>query len=490
VGEKSDYRDLGRLRLAQFQQFETVTALARIVPFRHGARVTSNVARAFAAALLLAVVLTPGLAKRKAQETQDHWPQWRGPEGTGVAPQGKPPLQWSEQTNIRWKVAIPGKGLSTPIVWGDRVFVTTAIPFGKAVERHAPSAHGAHDNVDALRQQEFVVLALSRRDGAILWRRRVSSGRPHESTHVTGSWASNSAVTDGKLLFAYFGSRGLYCLDMNGEVLWQKDFGDMQVRHGHGEGSSPVLHGDTLVVNWDHQGESFLVALDKRTGEQRWKVARDEITSWSTPLVVEHKGRAQVIVSATGRVRAYDLADGQLIWECGGLSRNVVASPVAADGLVYVANSYDWQAMLAIRLDRAKGDITGSDAIVWTRNRDTPYVPSPLLYDGALCFLKHNQGLLTCVKAKSGEPLFGPARLQGIQSVFASPVGAADRIYIVSRNGNAIVVERGADFKVLARNHLDDSFSASPAIAGNELYLRGEQHLYCIADADPDDRSK
>ena len=415
-------------------------------------------------------------------DTLHQWPQWRGPLGTGVAPHGKPPVEWSEDRNIRWKTAIPGKGLSTPIIWGEHIFLTTAMPQGDPQERRAKPAPGAHDNVAPLSRQKFVVLAIDRRDGAILWRRTVRTEQPHESTHVTGSWASNSAVTDGEHVFASFGSRGVYCLDMDGEPVWQVDLGDMLSRHGHGEGSSPALHGDTLIVNWDHQGESFVVALDKRTGRQRWKVARDEITSWSTPLVVEHAGTAQVIISATNRVRGYDLADGRVIWECGGLSRNVVASPVAADGFVYVANSYDWQAMLAIRLDGARGDITDTDSVVWKLSRYTPYVPSPLLYGETLCFLQHNRGILTCLSAKTGRPLLGPRRLSGLHDVFASPVGAADRIYIASRNGKTAVLARGGDFELLAHNDLDDSFSASPAIVGDELYLRGKRSLYCIAE--------
>jgi outer membrane protein assembly factor BamB len=391
-------------------------------------------------------------------------------------------VTWSEKKNVRWKTALPGRGQSTPIVWGDRVFVTTAIPFGDPVAAQTHDAPGAHDNVAPLRQQKFVVLALDRRDGGILWQRELRSERPHESAHETGSWASNSAVTDGEHVFVSFGSRGLYCLDMDGKLRWQKDLGDMRTKHGHGEGASPVLHGDTLVVNWDHEGESFVVALDKRTGKQRWKVSRDELTSWSTPLVVEHDGKVQVIIAATKRVRSYDLTNGEVLWECGGLSGNVVASPVAADGFVYVANSYDTRAMLAIRLEGAKGDITGTDAVVWTRDRDTPYVPSPLLYGDMLCFLKHYQGLLTCVQAKSGKPLFGPQRVPGIRNVFASPLGAADRMYIVDRDGAAVVLARGAEFRLLAQNQLEDSFSASPAVVGNELYLRGERNLYCIAE--------
>lgn len=434
--------------------------------------------------LVAAIVFLPGATL--AAGALDQWGQWRGPLGNGVAPHGRPPVEWNEGRNIRWKVAIRGQGHSTPIVWGDRIFLTTAIPSGEALPPRHEHAPGAHDNRPASSEYEFVVLALSRRDGKTLWERTVRTERPHESTHESGSWASASAVTDGEVLIASFGSRGVYGLDLSGHLLWQTDVGDMQILHGHGEGSSPALHGDTVVVNWDHQGESFVIALDKRTGQPRWKVARKEGTSWSSPLLVEHDGKVQVIVAATHRVRAYDLATGAVIWECAGLSGNVVASPVAGDGLVYVTNSYETRELMAIRLEGAQGDITGTDHVVWTRHRHTPYVPSPLLYGGKLYFLKHYQGYLTCVDAKTGDPLFGPQRLPGIQNVYASLVGAADRVYIVSRNGTTVVIKHGATYELLARNQLDDSFSASPAIVGGELYLRGEQYLYCIAQTPAD----
>ena len=434
--------------------------------------------RAFAVVLcLLPLVVAQAEGKLDAR---DQWPQWRGPLGTGVAPRGTPPLEWSERHNVRWKTPIPGKGLSSPVVWGDTIILTTAVSHGAASETGGEHAPGAHDNVPPSRSHRFVVMAIDRRDGAVLWETTVRDGRPHEATHVTGSWASNSAVTDGEHIFAFFGSRGIYCLDMKGDVVWEKDLGDMAIRHAHGEGSSPALYGDTLIVNWDHQGDSFVVALDKSSGKQRWKVARDEITSWSTPLVVLHAGKAQVVISATKRVRAYDLATGELIWSCAGLSRNVVASPVAADGLVYVANSYDWKAMLAIRLDKASGDVTGTDAVVWVRDRDTPYVPSPVLDGRNLCFVKHNQAVLTCVDAATGETRAGPMRLSGLQSVFASPVAAAGRLYVASRNGATAVVKLERGYEVLALNRLDDTFAASPAIVGEEIFLRGERFLYCI----------
>ena len=433
-------------------------------------------------AALLAVAILPSLAGETSKNGQAYWPQWRGPSGNGVAQQGNPPLTWSETKNVRWKTALPGKGQSTPVIWGERIFVTAAIPHGTEEEAHGGHDHGAHDNVVSSRRQKLVVLALDRGDGSILWERTVHDGLPHSSVHSSGTWASNSAVTDGKHVVAFFGSGGLYGLDVKGKLLWEKNLGEMQVKHGHGEGASPALHGNTVIVNWDHEGDSFVIALDKRNGKQLWKVARDEGTSWSSPLVLEHDGKHQVVIAATNRVRSYDLADGKLIWECGGLSGNVVASPVAADGHVYVGSSYEKRAMLAIRLTDAKGDITNTDAVVWKRDRDTPYVPSPLLYEDTLCFLKHYQGILTCVKAKTGEPLLGPRRLQGVRNIYASPIGAAGRIYIVGMGGSTLVLRKGGEFEPLALNVLEDQFAASPAVAGDELFLRGERSLYCLAE--------
>jgi outer membrane protein assembly factor BamB len=340
---------------------------------------------------------------------------------------------------------------------------------------------GAHDNLAPERRQRFLVLALDARTGRTLWERAVSDEVPHEATHTTGSWASASPVTDGEVLIASFGSRGIFALDLDGSPLWQVDLGDMQIRHAHGEGSSPALHGDTVVVSWDHQGDSFVVALNRRTGEQRWRRSRDEITSWSSPRIVEHEGKAQVILAATKRVRSYDLETGETLWEVGGLSRNVVATPVATEGLAFVANSYDWRAMLAIRLS-ARGDLTGTPAVVWTRDRDTPYVPSPALADGMLCFIKHLQNVLTCVEAATGKVRFGPRRLPGVQGVFASPVIADGRIYVPGRNGVTSVVDLSEPYGTLATNRLDDSFSASPAVVDRAIFLRGEASLYRIEE--------
>lgn len=411
-----------------------------------------------------------------------NWPAWRGAQGTGVASSGNPPVTWSETENIRWKTKLPGLGHSTPIVWGDRIFLITAIPFGPVLNPPQPdTAPGAHDNLLVKQKRRFEVLAVDRRSGEIVWRRPVHEALPHEGGHYTASLASGSPVTDGQHVYCYFGSYGLYALDFDGQIVWEKSLGKLNTKHGHGEGASPVLHGDTLAVNVDQEGKSFVVALNKTNGAEIWRNEREEVTSWATPIVVEQDGRQQLIVSGTSRVRGYDLATGKVIWECGGLSKNIVASPVAADGMVFVGSSYDTRAMLAIRLAGATGDITDTDRVVWSRTQRTPYVPSPLLYDGSLYFLRHYQGILSRLDAKTGGEPTGPFRLNGIRNVYASPIAVADRIYVTDLDGVTLVLAHDEIPRLLAVNRLDDEFSASLAVAGNELFLRGREYLYCVA---------
>ena len=420
---------------------------------------------------------------RKSGEAVRYWPQWRGPLGTGVAPEADPPVHWSESRNLLWKKVLPGLGHSTPILWGHRIFVTAAVPTGDALKPVYDDAPGSHGNLPVTHRQRFVVLALDRGSGKVLWERTVHTRLPHEGGHYTSSLASASPITDGEHLLAYFGSQGIYCFSLEGELQWEKQMGIMRTKHGHGEGSSPVLYGETLVINWDHEGQSFVVALDKRTGKELWKIPRKEVTSWATPIAVEQDGVAQVIVAGTSRVRGYHLETGEVIWECGGLAANIVASPVAGDGMAFVGSSYDKRVLLAIRLSGARGDITGTDRVPWTRRRTTPYVPSPLLYDGILYFLAHYQSVLTRVDARTGQERPGPLRLPGIGNVYASPVAAADRIYVTDLSGATLVLSHSETPEALAVNRLEDSFSASVALAGRQLYLRGEKNLYAIGPA-------
>jgi outer membrane protein assembly factor BamB len=450
-----------------------------------------------AAAAFAAVLASALLSADSAPSTSlaGSWPQWRGPLGTGESPEGKPPVEWSEQKNVRWKVDVPGRGHSSPIVAKDLVIVTTAVPKGGvaapapiatasapgAAAAAPPPGQGRPPIVKPDVPQEFVVLALGRADGKVRWRRVVRELMPHEGTHQDGSYASGSALTDGERIYAFFGSRGLYALDFTGKVLWELDLGTMSTRNAFGEGSSPVVFGNILVVTWDHEGKDFVVGIDKKTGKELWRNSdRDEPTSWATPLVVQSEGKPQVVVNATNKVRSYDLESGKQIWEVGGMTANVIPSPVSANGVVYVTSGFRGSAALAIRLAGAKGDLTGTPAIAWSYDRDTPYVPSPLLYQDGLYFLKSNSAVLTRLDTATGKPSY-TERLEGLSNVYASPVAAGGRVYVTSREGVTAVVEAGPQAKVLARNTLADGIDASPAIAGSEMYIRSYRHVYRIS---------
>jgi outer membrane protein assembly factor BamB len=424
----------------------------------------------------LASALIAGSALLNAAADTDaekYWAQWRGPYATGVSKTADPPLEWSETKNIRWKVEIPGRGSGTPVIWGDKVFVLTAVPsVENGTAQHAPSQRVPH---------KFVVMALDRKTGKVAWERTAREHTPHEGSHAQwGTWASSSAFTDGERVYAYFDSFGLYAYDMNGTLLWEKDLGDKKMRMEFGEGQTPVLHGNHIVVQWDHQAGSFIVALDKKTGAELWRTPRQEIDSWGTPLVVEQGGKAQVIATAMNKVYGYELETGKVIWEGPGLTMNPIPSAVYEDGIAIVMSGFRGNQLRAIRIADAKGDISTTGAQVWSLAQDTPYVPSPLLYDGVLYFLKANSGILSVFDAKTGKPHYQLQRLDGVPNVFASPVGAKGRVYFPGQEGTTLVIKHGPSFEVLAKNVLEDGFNASPALVDNELYLRGAKYLYSI----------
>jgi outer membrane protein assembly factor BamB len=415
-----------------------------------------------------------------AAAAERFWPQWRGPHATGVSKYADPPLEWSETKNVRWKVEIPGRGSASPVVWGDRIFLLSAVPIGLT----GGAVHTPQGGVQPRHAHRFVVLAIDRRTGRTVWERTACETVPHEATHQdNGTYASSSAITDGQRVYAWFESQGMYVYDMDGTPLWQKDLGDKRMRSEFGEGSTPVLYDNRLVIVWDHQGQSFIVSLDALTGRELWRVNRDEIDTWATPHVVEHDGRAQVIAPAMNKVRSYDLETGRVVWESPGVTMNPIPSPVSGDGMVFVMSGFRGNNLKAIRLADARGDLAKSNAIVWSLDRDTPYVPSPLLYDGILYFLKTNSGVLSAFDAASGRPHYQLQRLDGVPNVFASPVGAQGRVYLAGREGVTIVIKHGPAFEVLAKNKLDDGFDASPAVVDREILLRGYEHLYSIGEA-------
>lgn len=416
-----------------------------------------------------------------------NWTQWRGPYETGVAPAGNPPLEWSETKNIKWKAEIPGIGHATPIILGDQIILLTAIQTDKRGNKGASAEDP--DQADWMNPKssdfihKFAVISVDRTSGKIQWQTVAREEVPFSGTHEFGSWASNSPVTDGQHIYAYFGSYGLYCLNLDGEILWERDFGRMEKRMDFGEGSSPYLYKDKLVILRDHQGQSAIHVLDKKTGKTLWEANRDEISSWSTPTVIEMDGTAQLITSATRRVKSYDIHTGKVLWECSGMTDNVIPSPVYANGILYVMSGFRGNAMLAIDLSKAKGDITGSDAIVWSYGENTtPYTPCPLLMDNRLYFLKANNGYISCLDARDGKEYFVNQQLEGIKNIFTSPVGVGDRIYVVGTNGVTCVIRNAESFELLSQNTLDENFYASPVISGNDLFLRGDHALYCISE--------
>ena len=436
------------------------------------------VSRFFLPTLLAVLAIQLDASARSQPSPAPHWGQWRGPLATGVAPDANPPVEWSETTNVRWKVEVPGRGSGSPVVWGDRLYLLTAVPKGATGAASRAPRGGVSPRVP----HQFKVLAYDRGTGALVWERTAREEIPHEASHQdNGTWASSSAITDGVHVVAYFESRGVHVYDVHGTKIWEKDLGDKQMRNEFGEGSTPVLFGNSLVIVWDHQGQSFIVSLDKRTGKELWRVNRDEIDTWATPLVVAVDGRHQVVVPAMNRILSYDLETGAIVWEAPGTTMNVIPSPVSGKGMVFLMSGFRGNNLKAIRLAGAKGDLTGSPAIRWELNRDTPYVPSPLLYDDVLYVLKTNNGLLSAFDAESGKPHYQLQRVEKAPNVFSSPVGANGRVYIAGRDGTTVVLRHGPKFEVLAENTLDDGFDASPAVVGRELFLRGSRFLYCIA---------
>lgn len=428
--------------------------------------------------VLAVATLVASVAAQPGTTAERFWPQWRGPQATGASRTANPPTEWSEARNVRWKVEIPGRGSGSPVVWGDRLFLLSAIPVGV----QGAASHESRNHVQPRDVHRFVVLAIDRGTGRVMWQRTAREERPRQPSMKDGTWASSSAITDGQRVYAFFESSGLYAYDMAGTLLWQKQLGEKKMFGDVGEsGSTPVLHGNRLVIAWDHQGASFVVALDARTGEEVWRAGRQEVDSWSTPLVVEHAGRAQVVTTAQNRIRSYDLETGRVVWEGEGLTMNPIPSPVAADGMVFAMSGFRGSRLRAIRLADAAGDITGGKAIVWSLDRDTPYVPSPLLYEGLLYVLKSNAGILSVFDAKTGRPQYQLQRLAGLPEVYASPVAAQNRVYVTGREGTTIVIRHGAPFEVLATNRLEDGFDASAALVDEHIYLRGYRFLYDIA---------
>ena len=400
------------------------------------------------------------------------WPHWRGPEGNGTHPTAKPPIRWSQTENVVWSTAIPGRGSGSPIVSGDFVFVTTA------------TAPGGKDPTPGRLDERlsFRLLALDRKTGNIVWDRICIEAIPHEGTHSTNGFASSSPCTDGETVIAHFGSRGVYAYDLAGNRLWErKDFAPMTTRAGFGEGSSPTIVDDLVIVPHDHEGPSKLYAIDLATGEDRWVVDRDEPTNWATPLIVGVGDARQVVMNGQTMARGYDLATGKELWRCGGQTQRPVASPVANEDTVFVGSGFRGSFLGAFDF-KGRGNLEGTPQVRWTIDRATPDIASLLLSDDRLFFHQAKTGILSCVSAQSGQPFFFQQRLPAIRTTYASPVAAGGHVYATGRSGVTVVLKDAPEFEVVATNQVGEGVDATPAIAGDAIFIRGERHLMCIAD--------
>lgn len=430
-----------------------------------------------------ALVLFVGAVSLSAADPGSNWPHWRGPQASGVAdPSADPPVKWDATTNIRWKAALPGKGSATPVVWGDQIFVVTAVKTDRiATPAELPKVDPRFKTKTEPPKNfyKFSVHSFDVATGKPKWSHLAAEAVPHEGHHPTHSYAAGSPTTDGKRLYVSFGSFGIYAYDLGGKLLWKRDLGQLHTRLGWGEAVSPVVHGDSLILNWDQEADSRLIVLDATNGKTRWESKRDEKTSWNTPYVVEHQGVTQVIVNGTNRARSYDLATGGILWEVAGMTTNAIPSPVAENGIAYLMSGYNGAAAVAVPLT-SRGDLGTTGSVLWRYTKGTPYVPSGLLYQGRLYFTQGNTQLLTILDAKTGKPIATEERLSGASQFYASPVAAAGRIYFVDRLGTTVVIKAGDQPEVLAVNKLNDPIDASPVVVGKTLYLRSDTTLYAI----------
>ncbi len=435
-------------------------------------------------AIISALFIGIGSTGAFAEAADGYWPMWRGPNADGVAVQGNPPTTWSETENIKWKVKMPDSGECTPIIWGDKIFIQTAVP--TAEDKRVPATAEQKSEREIFTPMptvayKFNVMCLDRETGETIWERTAREEIPHEGHHPSSSLASYSPVTDGEHVWVSFGSRGLHCYDVDGNHKWSVDLPQLLTFRAFGEGSSPALAGDAVIVVADHEGDSKIMAFNKDTGELLWERDRDEESSWATPLPVEVDGKLQVITSGSNLIRSYDVETGDIVWQCAGLTRGSVPTPVLGFDKVYCMTGYLDSSVMAIRLS-ATGDVSGTDAIAWQLDEGAPYIPSPLLYGDKIYFIEHMKAIISCYKADTGELLYEGQRLEGLKQMYSSPMGAGGKIYIAGRKGTTLVLKHSDTFEVLASNTLDDGFDASPVVVGDELFLKGEHYLYCIAE--------
>jgi outer membrane protein assembly factor BamB len=424
-----------------------------------------------------AALLAAALAAAEA-----NWPQFRGPTA-GVSEGNNLPAVWSTTKNVAWKVEVPGRGWSSPIVWGDKVFLTSVVTEGKFEEAKKGLYFGGERAKPSRDVHHWMVWCFDFQTGKKLWEHEAHKGAPASTVHIKNTYASETPVTDGERLYAYFGNVGLFCYDLDGKELWSQRWSPVKTRYGWGTAASPAVHAGRVFVVNDNEEKSFLVALDAKTGKQLWQVERDEKSNWATPYVWENERRTELVTCGTNRVRSYDL-DGKLLWELNGMSSITIPTPFTRHGLLFVSSGYildQKRPLFAIR-PGAEGDITpdgdnGNKHLAWHLKLAGPYNPSPLVY-GDYLYVLYDRGQLSCYDARTGKVLYDRERLSG--QFTASPWAYGGKVFCLSEDGETYVIEAGPKFKVLGKNSLDEMCMATPAALRGSLLVRTLTKLYRI----------
>jgi outer membrane protein assembly factor BamB len=416
----------------------------------------------------------------------ENWPQWRGPGGQGISRETRLPPVWTPQQHIAWKAEVPGRGHSAPVVWNDRVFITTAIegepaPGAKAVEHVDSGKPFLHpDSVGADRAHTYKVLAYDGRTGQLLWEQTAWQGVPFDNRHRKSSFASPSVATDGTLVFAYFGSEGVFAYDVNGKPAWQTSVGKVKTL-GLGAASSPVVHDGLVILQCDDDDgkDSAIVALDAKSGREKWRMKRPVQVSWSTPVLVSSSARTELVTNGAEWIIAYDPATGKELWRTKGVESNAIHTPVVGDGVVIVTAGFPAKKTIAIK-PGGSGDVTGTANILWTYEKGTAYVVSPILYEGLL-YLVNDRGVITALDATTGDVKYEGGRVPIPASFMGSPIAADGKILMTSEDGDTFVIRAGPKHEVITTNSVGEPVYTTPAISNGRIYIRGERHLFGIS---------
>jgi len=430
--------------------------------------------------ILLISLLIPAYA--------ENWSGWLGPGGLGVSSEGSIPIQWDMDTNLKWKTEVPGLGHSSPIVWGNRIIVTTAVssdPAANDWQKGFPMA-GRSPDTESI---SWIVLCYDRESGQLIWSRIAIEDVPVNFRHLKNSYASQTPTTDGTYIYAFFGDQGLFCYDFQGNLIWSRDLGDFNMRQNWGMGSSPVLFENLVIQTCDQEtGNSFIVAMDKKTGKTVWKQDREELSSWSTPHLYIQGSRSELIVNATNTIQSYDPTTGKKLWECRGPSTSITTpTPVSSNGLIFVSSGFvvDPVRPITAFVPGANGDITlkegetESEFILWRQPTAAPYIPTPIAH-GEYIYVLYDQGFFACYEAKTGREVYGRKRIGMGTNFSASPLVIGDKVYCFSEDGDVYVLKTGPEFEVLAVNSIGEGIMATPAVLDGMIFLRTIKNLYCI----------